>query len=418
MLTLSIKNQNDVDDKLKGKTIKERVKISGSNLQIEDVDFCSNDKDHMVNVKSGKNITFRKCKFHGKSTEGVVLNITGNETKGVIVEDCEFFDLTSKVDNGGETIRLGLSDQANKEFNCIVRGCKFDKIRTKEPELISIKSVGNLVEKNMFNDNTCSVVIRHGFDNTIQDNIFEGEGGIRVHGKGNKVLRNQHKNNRSADYPPLSLVNGNVKDENLQAQYAQVRDLLVEGNTYEDCKFAVLWGRDRKDEKKRKFKPKGVTFIKNKIIAANRPCTVMQFHGAKPKDDTLADNVILGTKAMIEDRIKNAFKKGDVNQPDPVIVPPIEEEEGEEGEEGEEPPVVIPPQPETEPETQPTPEDEPYVRMCQFCGREEARKKLVIYSCSPHAEVARPDLQKLFEDLKAKVDKEIIKIEEEEIAAG
>jgi parallel beta-helix repeat protein len=416
-MVLSINSQKNVDDKLKGKIIKERVKISGSNLLIEDVDFCSNDKDHMVNVKSGKKITFLKCKFHGKSTEGVVLNITGNETKGVIVEDCEFFDLTSKVENGGETIRLGLSDQANKEFNCIVRGCKFDKIRTKEPELISIKSVGNLVEKNMFNDNTCSVVIRHGFNNTIQDNTFEGEGGIRVHGKGNKVLRNHHRNNRSEDYPPLSLVNGNVEDENLQAQYAQVRDLLVEGNTYEDCKFAVLWGRNRDKEKKRKFKPKGVKFIKNKIIAANRPCTVIQFHGATPKNETLADNIILGTKARIEDRIRNAFKKGDVNQPDPVIVPPIEEEEEEgEGEE-EQPPVVIPPQPETEPGTQPTPEDEPYVRICQLCGREEARKKLVIYVCTPHAEVARPDMQKLLTDLKAKVDKETI-IEEEVITTG
>lgn len=411
-MVLSIKSQSDVDDKLKDKTIKERVKISGSNLLIENVDFCSNDKDHMVKVNSGKNITFRKCKFHGKSTEGVVLNIVGSGTKGVIVEECEFFDLTSQVKNGGETIRLGLSDLANQNFNCIVRGCKFNKIRTKEPELISIKSVGNLIEKNVFNDNTCSVVIRHGFNNTIQDNIFEGEGGIRVHGKGNKILRNHHKNNRSEDYPPLSLVNGNVEDENLEAQYAQVRTNLVEGNIYEDCKFAVLWGRDRDEEKKRKFKPEDVKFIKNKIITANRPCTVIQFHGATPKKNTFADNEIIGTKAMIEDRIKNAFKKGDVNQPDPVIVPSTEEE-GEE----EQPSVVIPQQPETEPAIQPTPEDEPYVRMCQLCGKEEARMKLVIYSCSPHAEVVRPDLQKLLTELKAKVAKEIINIEEEEITA-
>jgi Chondroitinase B len=411
---LSIKSQKDVDDKLKGKTIKERVKISGSNMLIENVDFCSNDKDHMVNVSSGKNITFRKCKFHGKSTEGVVLNITGSETNGVIVEDCEFFDLTSQVENGGETIRLGLSGQADKEFKCIVTGCKFNKIRTKEPELISIKSCGNLVEKNVFNDNTCSVVIRHGFNNTIQDNKFEGEGGVRVHGKGMRILRNHHKNNRSKDYPPLSLVNGNVQDENLQAQYAQVRDLVVEGNTYEDCKFAVLWGRDREKEKKRKFKPEGVKFIKNKIIAANEPCTVIQFHGATPKNDTFADNEIFGTKVRIEDRIKSAFIKGDVNQPDPVIIPPTEEEEGEEEEQ---PSVVIPEQPESEPATQPTLEDEPYVRLCQLCGREEARKKLVMYVCTPHAEVARPDMQKLLRDLKAKVDKET-SIEEEVITTG
>lgn len=264
-------------------------------------------------------------------------------------------------------------------------------------------------------DSTCSIVVRHGFGNTIQDNHFEGEGGIRVHGKDNKILRNHHKNNRSEDFPPLSLVNGNVEDENLEAQYAQVRNCLVEGNTYEDCKFAVMWGRDRDEEKRRKHKPEGVQFIKNKIIAVNKRCTIIQFHGATPKKNTFADNEIFGTKARIDDRIKNGFKKGDVNQPDPIIVPSTEEEEGEG--EGEQSSVVIPQQPETEPAIQPTPEDEPYVRLCQLCGKEEARMKLVIYSCTPHAEVARPDLQKLLTDLKAKVGKEI-SIEEEEITTG
>ena len=64
------------------------------------------------------------------------------------------------------------------------------------------------------------------------------------------------------------------------------------------------------------------------------------------------------------------------------------------------------------------PEDEPYVRLCQLCGREEATKKLVIYVCTPHADVARPEMQKLLADLKAKVDKEISSIEEEVITTG
>ena len=174
-----------------------------------------------------------------------------------------------------------------------------------------------------------------------------------------------------------------------------------------------MWGRDREKEKKRKHKPVDVQFIKNKIVAVNVPCTIIQFHGATPKNNTFADNEFFGTKVKIEDSIKNAFKKGDVNQPDPVIVPPTgEEEEGEE----EQPTVVIPQQPETEPAIQPTPEDEPYVRLCQLCGKEEARMKLVIYSCSPHAEVVRPELHKLLTDLKAKVGM-VISIEEEEITA-
>jgi hypothetical protein len=94
----------------------------------------------------------------------------------------------------------------------------------------------------------------------------------------------------------------------------------------------------------------------------------------------------------------------------------LEPEPEEEEEDPEVPPVVIPQQPETDPATQPTPESEPYVRLCQLCGR-EAWKKLVIYVCSPHADVARPYMQKLLANLKAKVDNET-SIEEEVITTG
>ena len=104
-----------------------------------------------------------------------------------------------------------------------------------------------------------------------------------------------------------------------------------------------------------------------------------------------------GSKDNIDSKIAKAFT-GIQTQPEPE---PWEDEE-----QPEVPPVVIPKQPETDPATQPTPESEPYVRLCQLSGREEAWKKLVIYVCSPHAEVGRPDMRKLLADLKAKVDKE------------
>jgi hypothetical protein len=166
----------------------------------------------------------------------------------------------------------------------------------------------------------------------------------------------------------------------------------------------VAWGRDP-----RTFKPQGVKFRNNKVIADKVRSLVIEFSGgAKPEGNDLADNELVGTKARIGSKIAKAFTGMQV-QPE---AEPEEEEEGPEV-----PPVVIPQQPETDPVTQPTPESEPYVRLCQLCGREEARKKLVIYVCSPHAEVARPDMQKLLADLKAKVDKEP-SIEEEVITTG
>ena len=162
-----------------------------------------------------------------------------------------------------------------------------------------------------------------------------------------------------------------------------------------------MWDRDP-----RTLKPQGVKFRNNKVIADKVESLVIEFSGgAKSEGNDLADNEVVGTKARIGSKIAKAFTGIHIQ---PELEPKEEEEDPEV------PPVVIPQQPETDPATQPTPGSEPYVRLCQLCGREEARKKLVIYVCSPHAEVARPDMQKLLADLKVKVDKKIT-IEEEVI---
>jgi Right handed beta helix region len=132
-----------------------------------------------------------------------------------------------------------------------------------------------------------SFVIRHGHTNTIQDNEFIGEDGIRVYGKDNKILRNHFSDNKSKQFPPLTLVNGNTKDEPNEgasgsgkghAAYTLVRNCEITGNTFENCNKCEVWGRDS-----RTFKPQSVKFRNNKVIADKIRSLVIEFSdGAKP----------------------------------------------------------------------------------------------------------------------------------------
>ncbi len=400
---------------LDNKTIKEPVTISDcENCKIVNCDFSSNQPgEAMLHLSDCRGCTVSRCKFHDKSTVGVGLKIDGPKTKDNIVEDCEWSNLTYSEGNGGEPVRLGNSRVSHLFFENIVRNCRFKGLSA-DVETISIKSCGNIIEHCTQENCKSSFVIRHGHTNTIHDNEFIGEGGIRMYGKDNKILRNHFKENKSKKFPPLTIVNGNTKDEPNEgssgssrphAAYTQVRNCEITANTFENCNKCVVWGRDP-----RPFKPLDVKFKNNKVIADKVESLVIEFSGgAKPEGNDLANNEIIGSKARVGSKIAKAFTGLQI-QPEP------EHEEDEEH--SEDPQVVIPQQPETDPATQPAPEDEPYVRLCQLCGREEATKKLVIYVCTPHADVARPEMQKLLADLKAKVDKEISSIEEEVITTG
>lgn len=388
-MVITINNQKDVDEKLKGKIIKERVKLSGlQNCIIENVDFCSNEADHMVQASDLRGCIFKKCKFHGKSTVGCAVNMTGTKTKDNIFEECEWYDLSYNAGNGGEPLRLGLSKQANLFFNTKVRKCSFRNLNA-DVESVSIKSCGNTVELCKHENCKSSIVVRHGHTNTIQSNEFIGEGGIRLYGKDNKILNNHFKDNKSTRFPPLSLVNGNKKDEDLSADYTQVRNNLIQGNVFENCgPKCIVWGRDSNT-----FKPEGCQFLENRIIADKVESNVIEFSGgATPDKNTFVDNVIKGSKAKIDSRVKSAFKKDDMTQPDPVIVvqpPPVVEEEPVKPEE-EEPPVVVP-----------TPDNDPVAHRCGIHRHAEAKNLLKIYTCAKHAEFLKPKFKKLLEEVMA-----------------
>lgn len=390
---------------LENKTIKEPVTISDcENCKIVNCDFSSNESgDAMLHLSDCRGCTVSKCKFHDKDTVGVALKIDGSKSKDNIIEDSDWSNLTYSEGNGGEPLRLGNSRVSHLFLNTIVRRCTFKGLSA-DVETISIKSCGNIIENCRHESCKSSMVIRHGHTNTIHDNEFIGEGGIRVYGKDNKILRNRFKGNKSTKFPPLTLVNGNTKNEPNEgasgsgrghASYTQVRNNEISGNTFDNCKNCMIWGRDP-----RTFKPEAVQFKNNKVIADKVESLVIIFSGgAKPEGNDFANNEVVGTKARIGSKIARAFT-GIGIQPEP------EPEE----EEPEEPQDQLPPKP--DPIIEPQIDIEPIAPLCLVCGDKEegseAKVKLSVHLCSEHAPAAKEMLQRFITEMKSSVQTPVV----------
>jgi hypothetical protein len=379
----------------KGVTIFENEKFTepvtikdSEDCKIVNCDFSSNESGQaMLHLSDCVRCTISKCKFHDKNTIGVALKIDGPKTKDNIVEDSEWWNLTFAEGNGGEPVRLGNSRVSHLFFNTMVRNCTFRELLA-DVETVSIKSCGNTVENCNHSNCQSSIVIRHGHTNTIQNNEFIGEGGVRCHGKDNKILGNHFKENDSKKFPPIILVNGNTKDEPNEgasgsaeghASYTQVRNCEISGNTFENCKRVVLWGRDP-----RQFKPEGVKFKNNKVIAENKECLVVEFTGgAKAEGNEGSDNQVVGTKARIHPSIAKWFTdvKTEIIIQNPGSGDEDEDERiGGASDKGQDPTIA------------PQIDSEPIARECCACEalgiKNEAKQRLSVHVCSEHVPAA------------------------------
>lgn len=251
MLEISNKKDQVV---LKDQKITQRVKFSNlENCTIQNVDFSSNESDHMVNASNLKNCKFINCKFHDKSTIGVACNMSGPGTSGNIFDGCEWYNLTYSAGNGGEPLRLGNSQYSGIWFNCTVRNCNFHDLKA-DVETISIKSCGNTVENCTFSNNQSNITVRHGGFAKIINNKFFGSGGIRLYGYGTTITGNTFKDNQSdSKFAPIIIGAGTEpKDPNFtapdkpsgkegrsHATYAQVNTATIEKNVFDNCKVKV-----------------------------------------------------------------------------------------------------------------------------------------------------------------------------------
>jgi len=229
------------------------------NATIRNCDFTYNEagKD-MLYLSDCQNCKILNNKFHDKNTKGLGIKVAGSKTKDHLIENNEMYKLTYSASNGGEPIRLGNSNTSGCYFNCIIRNNYFHDLAA-DPETVSNKSCGNIIENNRHENCKSSFVVRHGGLCTIRNNRFVGEGGIRIYGYGNKIVSNQFKDNRSDKFPPITLGAGTAtKDPNFttyskpsgksgesHAIYAQVRENTIQDNVFENCKTRIFTRTDK-----------------------------------------------------------------------------------------------------------------------------------------------------------------------------
>lgn len=272
-------------------------------------DSCNPSRRDMVSsyvVLHGRQNRVDHCNFTGKLSLGVTLLVNLNNSKSLenhhLIDHNYFGYRPVYGSNGAETMRIGTSQQSYETSATVVENNYFDRCNG-EVEIISVKSSDNIVRNNVFNECEGVVALRHGRNNTVTQNIFNGNnvmntGGVRIVDSGHLVTSNYFlwlKGSRF--FSALALMNS--VPNSLPNRYVRVSDVLIEGNTFIDCSNLEFGtGKDME----RTEAPEKCVFAKNIIMGNNEnPFTIID----ENVDVDFSDNVFKPVnQTIITDVIK------------------------------------------------------------------------------------------------------------------
>ncbi|MFJ9516892.1 chondroitinase-B domain-containing protein [Kitasatospora sp. NPDC101801] len=145
-------------------------------------------------IVRGDDVKIDRNRFHDRSTEGIFLVVDGPGSTAVaqrtqIIRN-HFHDHRYPGANGGESIRLGVSNRALSAADALVEYNLFERCDG-DPEAVSVKSSGNTVRYNTVRDSRGGIVLRHGNGTTVEGNhLLGGVDGLRLYGNDHLVLNN------------------------------------------------------------------------------------------------------------------------------------------------------------------------------------------------------------------------------------
>ncbi len=200
----------------------------------------------------GKNNRFDNNYVSGKNNGGCTLVVwlkgEENHQNHHRIDHNYFGERPPLGANGGETIRIGTSHNSMYKSNTIVEWNKFEKCNG-ETEIVSNKSCNNIFRNNLFLESQGSMVLRHGNDCLVENNVFLGNnqpytGGVRVINEGHTVKNNYFYGLTGQDFRgSLVLMNG-VPNSSLN-RYNQVKNAKVTNNFFYNCTaFQLGAGKD------------------------------------------------------------------------------------------------------------------------------------------------------------------------------
>lgn len=217
----------------------------------------------------GKNNRVDHNNFTGKTNDGTTLVVwlKGDESieNNHQIDHNFFGERPDLGKNGGETIRIGTSENSMKSSKTIVEYNTF-KNCDGEIEIISNKSADNIYRNNLFLESKGALTLRHGNNALVENNVFIGNnvpktGGIRVINEGH-IIRNNLMIGLAGDNfrGPIVIMNG-VPNSPLN-RYNQVKNVSIQNNTLINSgtiEFAA--GKD----KERSLPPINTLFANNLI---------------------------------------------------------------------------------------------------------------------------------------------------------
>lgn len=253
----------------------------------------------------GKSNRIDHCTFANKKNLGVLMAVILDDDRSRLnshsIDNNNFSVRLPLASNAGEIIRVGVSQHCTFYSNTIIKDNLFDNCDG-EAEIISIKSCGNIVRNNVFKECQGSISLRHGNNNTVEGNIFlgngkEGTGGARIINEGNWVVNNLFYNCRGVDFrSPLAIMNGVFNSPAFR--YLPVRDAVVANNTFVNCTaFSLCEGSDSE----RTVPPRNVYFFNN-VFMNNKDTTL---YNVFDKTDSIyfVNNIVSNT-------VKQSLAKG------------------------------------------------------------------------------------------------------------
>jgi poly(beta-D-mannuronate) lyase len=190
----------------------------------------------------GKNNRVDHNFFTGKLSNGVTLAVLRDDSVSINNYhkiDNNYFGKRQRLgSNGGETIRVGTSKNSLLPSNTLIEDNYFYQCDG-EVEIISIKSCENTIRRNTFIECEGSLVLRHGNNNTVESNIFIGNGkpntgGVRVINSGHKIYNNLFVGLKGERFrSAFALMNG--VPNSLINRYHQVKNVFIGFNSFINC---------------------------------------------------------------------------------------------------------------------------------------------------------------------------------------
>lgn len=263
------------------------------------------------------------CYIAGKTTEGATLVVwLDGEPNHHLIDHNHFGHRPELGRNGGETIRIGASENSLTSSATIVENNLFDECDG-EIEVISSKSFDNIYRGNTFDNCAGMLTLRHGGRCTVVNNVFLGRGkreagGVRVIGPDHVVTGNHmqdldcHDDYRAA----LSIMNGQPDSE--LSGYPRVENAKIVGNVVINCTHPLTIGTGAGD-RDRTLPPKGLTLTGNLFYNQPGPgeFTVL----AEPEGITADGNVVLGGDAPGLVRAKRVASVATTTDAQGLVVP-------------------------------------------------------------------------------------------------